>query len=197
MKKISFTRLKIIGVIILERCQDLQIYLKFGFKSRTWIVLLNVRSRRVVHPRKKPIYGDFIQLVVLQIPTTIPFFQIFLTPPPQKKILTIIFFPVRESDYQPNMQLLMEHMRGSRIFFSKGRVLRIILLRELSNFECSMAAGGMSGLPDTPRPSRFVNGRKRSLYNKTVRRDKCYVHNLTCIKFSILHFFNRIKTHTK
>lgn len=183
MKKISFTRLKIIGVIILERCQDLQIYLKFGFKSqcRTWIVLLNVRSRRVVHPRKNRFMEiSFNWLFYKYLPTTIPFFQIFLTPPPpKKKFLTVIFFPVRESDYQPNMQLLMEHMRGSRIFFSKGRVLRIILLCELSNFECSMAAGGMSGLPDTPRPSRFVNGRKRSLYNKTVRRDKCYVHNLT------------------
>lgn len=59
-----------------------------------------------------------------------------------------------------------------------------------------MAAGGMSGLPDTPRPSRFVNGRKKSLYNETVRLDKCYEHNLTCIKFSILHFLLE-KNHTK
>lgn len=121
LKKISFTRLKIIGVIILERCQDLQIYLKFGFKSRTWIVLLNVRSWRIVHPRKKkPIYRDFIQLVIVQIPTTIPFFQIVLTTPPPNQFLTDMFFTVRESDYQPNMQVLMEHMRGSRIFFPRG-----------------------------------------------------------------------------
>lgn len=49
-----------------------------------------------------------------------------------------------------------------------------------------MAAGGMSG-----HPSFFAQGRKKSLYNETVRRDKCYEHNLTCIKFSILHFFNK------
>lgn len=42
-------------------------------------------------------------------------FKCFLHPP--KIFLTVIFFAVRESDYQPNMQLLMEHLRGSRIFF--------------------------------------------------------------------------------
>lgn len=49
----------------------------------------------------------------------------------------------------------------------------------------------MFGQPDTP--SRFAQGRKKSLYNETVRREKCYEHNLTCIKFApyiyqFLHF---------
>lgn len=69
---------------------------------------------------KKTIYRDFIQLVIVQIPTTIPFFQIVLTTPPPHQFLTDMFFTVRESDYQPNMQVLMEHMRGSRIFFPRG-----------------------------------------------------------------------------
>lgn len=69
-----------------------------------------------IRERKKTIYGDVIKLVVVQIPTTIPFFHFFITPPPPQFSDSYIF-PVRESDYQPNMQLLMEHMRGSRIFF--------------------------------------------------------------------------------
>lgn len=135
-------------MIILERCQDLQIYLKFGFKSqcRTWIVLLNVRSWRVVHPRKKPIYGDFIQLVVLQIPTTIPFFQMFLTPP--KKFLTVYFFLSWNQIISLTCSYWWSTCADPEYFFT-GRVLRIILLCELSKFEVSMAAGGMSGLPDT------------------------------------------------
>lgn len=55
MKKISFTRFKIIGVKILESCKNLQIYLKFDHKSqcRTWIVLLDIRDWWIFHPWKK------------------------------------------------------------------------------------------------------------------------------------------------
>lgn len=121
LKKISFTRLKIIGVIILERCQDLQIYLKFGFKSRTWIVLLNVRSWRIVHPRKKNRFIEisFNWLLYKYLPQFLSF-KLFLQPPPPPPISDRYVFTVRESDYQPNMQELMEHMRGSRIFFPRG-----------------------------------------------------------------------------
>lgn len=122
LKKISFTHLKIIGVIILESCQDLQIYLKFGFKSRAWIVLSNVRSWRVVHPREKNTRFteiSFNWLLYKYLPQFLSF-KLFLQPPPLPNFWQIYFFTVRETDYQPNIQLLMEHMRGSRIFFPRG-----------------------------------------------------------------------------
>lgn len=87
LKKISFTHLKIIGVIILESCQDLQIYLKFGFKSRTWIVIFNVRSWRVVYPREKKRFMEisFNWLFYKYLPQFLSF-KLFLQPPPPSPI---------------------------------------------------------------------------------------------------------------
>lgn len=158
MKKISLTRLKIIGVIILESCQDLQIYLKFGFKSRTWIVLLNVRSWRVVHPRKKNDLQRFHSTGYC----TNTYHNSFLSncsynpPPPPPISDRYIFLLSGNRIISLTCRYWWSTCADPEYFFQgKGTVLRIILLYELSNFECSMAARGMSWFPATPWPSRF------------------------------------------
>lgn len=134
-------------MIILERCQDLQIYLKFGFKSRTWIVIFNVRSWRVVYPRKKKRFMEisFNWLFYKYLPQFLSF-KCFLHPP--KNFWQLYFF----LSWNQIISLTCSYWWSTCAdpeYFSTGRVLRIILLCELSKFEVSMAAGGMSGLPDT------------------------------------------------
>lgn len=148
MKKISFTRFKIIGVKILESCKNLQIYLKFDHKSqcRTWIVLLDIRDWWIFHPWKK----WFMK---------ISFNWLLYTYLPQFLSYTFFLQIAQISDnYLFSYQVVSyrENTCADPGYFYRG--MRQIFICDLSYFECLIAAGGMSGLPDTP--SRFAHGRK-------------------------------------